>query len=624
MLHRDDRRASKTTWGDRSRSAKSRRARFSLEGLEERSLMSVAGLNASIQHAHNLMLAQQAIHRLQLRAELIASRHDGASTPVVTGDPTVSASVAAAAKRTRKPPTHAAPTLDVAFKYQSATDLRGDATIGYLAVGFHQDVNIASLYTPGSVQLSYLPFNAPQGAKATPVTTATIQYNAGNKAIVVTPGNFIYNGHVQPNGTYYLGIYGATSTAGGHLTAPVFMSYTDHSGWGLPGHFPITAASLPGNAPTIPNDPYRTGTPIFNGPGSGVIILDQYEQLDPASVNGGTVQLFKVTNSGWAGAVRVPATVTYDAEIPSIYVIPSVALTVGNYRIAEFNTVNFAGSRQTVPVYLDFFVPQNDVPPGGNPNSAPNVNWTFPSDKSIVTVTDLSSIGFNVPIDPSTLTPKSILLQQNVNGNWVTVPHAISYNAGTYVAYVTPTQGIKSQGTQYRLRVNADLANQKPIKGTNGQAMGSTRDFTFTYNAPKAPFPPLIDAVHWESFPNPGSTVQFYPAAFQVTLNKWNGYRGGSINNKTFQIFAVNASGQIIGHAINGSGEQVVWNPRSSYAIITLPNVALGDGRYVIVANAANGQPGVGVVDLAGNVQKSAYRPQPFTITGTGRPQTIG
>jgi hypothetical protein len=554
--------------------------------------MSGAGVRASIIAAHNHLLAERAHHLLV---------HTGA------------VSTENSAARPKPPAPQASSALQVQWTYpNSGTNLTGDATIGFVSMGFSQPLNLSTLNST-NVQLSYQPFGSSQYF---PVP-AFLGYNQGNRALVVTPGNFVFNNHVQPNGTYILGIgTGLKSTTGASLSGNYYFTYTDHSGWGQPGHYPISYASLPGNAP---NDPFTISATTFS-PGSGVIILDQYEQLDPASVNQSTVQLFHINPDGSFGA-RVPITMTYDAQIPSIYIVPNVALTIGKYRIAEFNTLNFAGNQQKVAAYLDFIVPQNDVPPGDNPSAPPNVNWTFPANNSVVTVTDFSSMGFNVPINTATLNASTILLQKNINGVWTTVPHAISYNPGTYVAYVTPTQGIQSQGSQYRLVVNATPI-KNPIRGTNGLAMANKEFFNFTYNSPLPPFPPLIDAKHWESFPTPGSVVSNYPAAFLVILNKWNGYRGNSITNKTFQIYAVNGAGQRISGPLDNGRLQVAWNPRASYAVLTMPDDSLGDGRYIIVAQAANGQPGVGVVDLAGNVQKTSYVSGAFTITGTGRPQT--
>lgn len=514
--------------------------------------------------------------------------------------------------------------LQVQWTYpNSGKNLTGDATIGFLAVGFSDPIDLRTL-NRDNVQLSYQAF----GSSTWVSVPASIGYSAGNRAVVVTPGIFKPDGiHVQPNGSYVLGIFpglkSTPATGSKSLTGNFYMGYTDHSTWGPPGHYPITAASLPGNAPTIPNDPYRPSV-ISNAPGSGVLIIDQYEQLDYRSVNRNNVKLFHLNGDGTLGA-QVPVKVTYDAEVPSIYMIPGVALTQGNYRFEEVNTVSFSGNRMTNPVFLDFFVPQTEKPAWNNTSGPVDVISTFPQNGGSVSVTDLSSIVFSEPVDASTLNSDSIRLQQNLNGTWVTVPSAISYNAGTFVAFVTPTLGLRSQGTQTRLVVNADPGNN-PIRGTNQlsqpNVMPATRTFTYTFKSPTGE--PLIDAPHWGSFPAPGSVVSSYPAALVVMLKKWNGYRPASINNQTFQLFAADANGQPFGGPIEGSRLQVAWNPRSGSAVIMLPDIGLGDGRYVLVGRPANGVPGVGVVDLAGNIQKLRFSPGFFTITGTGRRQTVG
>lgn len=616
MWHIDDRRPMEKRRRKRPERARARKVRISVEGLEERSLLSGAALRASIIEARERFLAWRA-HGLEIRAEILAHRHGG------PGATTVHAPAIAAAARTVQPAAASA-SLQVQWTYPgSGTDLTGDRTVGFLAVGFSDPIDLSTL-NGNNVQLSYQAFGSSTWIRV-PVS---LGYSAGNRAVVVTPGMFTPDGiHVQPDGTYVLGVFpglkSTPSTGSKTLTGNFYMGYTDHSTWGLPGHYPITAASLPGNAPTIPNDPYRPNV-ISDAPGSGVLIIDQYEQLDFRSVNKNNLKLFHLKGDGTLGA-SVPIKVTYDAEVPSIYMVPLVALTKGNYRFEENNTVSFSGNRMTNPVFLDFFVPNDEQPAWNNTSGPVDVLSTFPANGGSVSVTDLASIVFSEPVDVSTLNSNTIRLQKNVNGNWVSVPIAITYNAGTFVAFVTPTMGIKSQGTQVRLVVNADPSNN-PIRGTNQlsqpNVMAQTRISTYTFNSPSGQ--PLIDAPHWGSFPAPGSVIRDYPAALVVMLAKFNGYQPGSITNQTFQLFAADSNGRPFGGPINGNRIQIAWDPRSGSAVITLPDVRLGDGRYVLFGRAANGVPGVGVVDIAGNVQKLAFRPGPFTITGTGRPQTVG
>src|SRR4051794_5562441 len=100
MFNRDDNRASKETQGHRSKSARSRKAKLSVEGLEERSLMSGAGGRAALIEARQALLAERAAHRLQLRAEILADRQVGFQAPIST---TSQPSVVAAARIPRPP-----------------------------------------------------------------------------------------------------------------------------------------------------------------------------------------------------------------------------------------------------------------------------------------------------------------------------------------------------------------------------------------------------------------------------------------------------------------------------------------------------------------------------------------
>src|SRR4051812_28568551 len=97
MLNRDVRWASMETRVNRAKNVRSRSAKIGVEGLEERSLLSGAGVRASIIDAHNALLAERA-HRLQLRADFLAARHNGSTTPLATNTATIqSPSVASAA-----------------------------------------------------------------------------------------------------------------------------------------------------------------------------------------------------------------------------------------------------------------------------------------------------------------------------------------------------------------------------------------------------------------------------------------------------------------------------------------------------------------------------------------------
>jgi hypothetical protein len=589
----------------RSRSARPdrRKTRVAVEPLEGRQVLSTAS------QLHALAEMTRA-ERIEFRVEhLHHTQPTGGQQGLGSTSTSVSPSVVPATTKSA-----AAAPLTVQWTYGGG-NYTGDSAVGFLAFGMSQPINLATLNS-ANVQLSYQAFGS---SKWIPVA-ASLQYNAGNRAVVIVPYNLLRktptgqpistNAYpVLPNGTYVAAIYpGLNSTGGATVAGNQYLSFTLNTTWGSPGHYPITVFAPPGNASTIPNDPFNKppGVGLAYSPGSGVIIADQYEQLMSASVNSNTIYLYHLNGSGAIVGAPIPLGITYNNQIPSIELAPKVALTAGNYRFIETNTVNFAGVKQTVPAIIDFNVPTNEAPAWDNTQGPIDVITTFPANNQSEGYTDVTSVIFTEPAVPSTINPSTIQLEQLVNGKWsAPLPGiAVNYNPGTYVAYLMPTNGLLSQGTTYRIVVNPTPI-KNPIRGSNDvgvpNTMATTKYYNFTFLSPPSYEAPLINTAAFGVFPQAGTVTTNYPGAFIVSLAKFDGYRASSVNNQTFQIFAQGSS-----TPIPSSQVQVSFNPRAGYAVITLPFMTLGNGQYQIVGNPWDGR-GAGLVDLVGNVQKIPY-----------------
>ncbi len=175
--------------------------------------------------------------------------------------------------------------------------------------------------------------------------------------------------------------------------------------------------------------------------------------LDPSSVD---AQTFTLTAQGGSS---VPASVTYDATTSKATLTPTQPLSSGTTYTASLSAgIRSAGGTGLTPTSFSFttapFIVTQTTPPAGAGNvgslAAPGA-------------------GFSAAVDPSTLTGQTFFL----NGPNGAVAAAISYNAATLTATLTPTAPLASQSSY-----TATLTTG--VKGADGTPLQAPVTWSFT------------------------------------------------------------------------------------------------------------------------------------------------
>jgi uncharacterized protein DUF4082/Big-like domain-containing protein len=303
--------------------------------------------------------------------------------------------------------------------------------------------------------------------------------------------------------------------------------------------------------PNIPSTPTPTPTPApdtapptvtsFNpAPGANNVSIDTNvtvtfsETMDPATVNGTTVQLLDPT------AAQITATVSYDATSRAATLNPNALLAAGvTYTVlvrgggADPRAKDLAGNAlasnasstfTTAPIQVLSVTPREGadaIPAGVAPRAV-----------------------FSAPLDPTTVNSSTVLLQDAMSNP---VPAAVSYSASAFTIAIVP-RGFLQPLQTYTVTLKGGAAPSI----TNSTGAPLPVDFTWSFTTAAAP-PPVTGVSIWDDSVVPPTPI--FPDSTPVELGlKFRSDKDGLITGVRFYKGGAANAGQHVGHLWTDTG----------------------------------------------------------------------
>ncbi len=382
---------------------------------------------------------------------------------------------------------------------------------------------------------------------------AAVSYNALTNVATLTPSAAL-TGLATYTATVTVGV---KDLAGNALAAPKVWSFTTVSTDTTP---PTVTATTPADG--------ATGVAT-----TAAVTATFSEAMDPATIGASTFELRT------AGGALVPAAVSYNALTNVATLTPSAALTgLASYTATvTVGVKDLAGNALAAPKVWSFTTVSTDTTP-------PTVTATTPADGATgVATTAAVTATFSEAMDPATIGASTFELR---TAGGALVPAAVSYNALTNVATLTPSAALTGLAT-YTATVTVG------VKDLAGNALAAPKVWSFTTVSTDTT-PPTVTA----TTPASGATGVSVTAAVTATFSE--AMDPATIGASTFELRT--AGGALVPAAVS-------YNALTNVATLT-PSAALtGLATYTATVT-------VGVKDLAGNAL-AAPKVWSFTTVST-------
>lgn len=317
-------------------------------------------------------------------------------------------------------------------------------------------------------------FSSPVAVTANTVYVASYHAPNGNYAATNSPEfatlgvdngpvHLLKDGISGGNGVY---AYGANSTFPAN-------TYLSSNYW-----VDVVFSTTVGPDTTPPTVTTRSPAPGASGVSTATTVTATFnESIDPATINGTTVELRNASNA------LVTATVSYNAATKTATLLPSAALANNATYTATLKggatdprIKDIAGNALAANAVWSFSTAATaDTTPPTVTGRTPAANATGISPATSVTAT------FSEALNAATVTATTFELR---NAGNTLVPASVSYNAATLTATLTPTSALNAAST-YTATVKGGTGGVKDAAG-NALAPDVTWSFTTASSEPSA------------------------------------------------------------------------------------------------------------------------------------------
>ena len=350
--------------------------------------------------------------------------------------------------------------------------------------------------------------------------------------------------------------------------------------FGAPGDSPTqTGVNPPGTLvgaidpvsdTTPPTVTARTPAPGATAVGTATAVTATFsESLDPATVNTSTFVLRDQLSN------IVTATVTYNVATNTATLTPSSPLS----NLAQY-TATIVGGASGVKDQAGNALAVNSAwsftTAGAIDTTLPTIVSRAPAPGAVGVATNtVVTATFSEALNPATVTPSTFVLRDA--GNTV-VPAAVSYNAGTSTATLTPSSGLASSAT-YTATV---VGGASGVRDAAGNALAVNSTWSFTTVAVIDTTPPTVTS----RVPAPGATGVATSTAVSATFSE--ALNATTVTPSTFEL-------RDAGNAVVPA--TVSYNAGSNTATLTPSSALAFSATYTatVVGGAS------GVKDVAGN-----------------------